>query len=600
MSRKTIIIFLTAVILPLASASQEKDYWNHGTQLIPWRFPLPDNQMVRHIDLDSNGDPDLIYSFINDSIPIIWIDDDDDMKWTDFEGDTDNDCVLIDRNRDGIFAGSSDLSVDWADEDGDGIADIQTVASNGDENNRYYFDWTADFMIFIDLEKDNVRHFIDWNDIKMYAWDRKGHSNFYEDYHGNTLFLKMHASTFRIGDMRYSWENPFLFFDPDRDGLSEWTIRMQDTPLFRQKAGDNEDFADVDSGIDVLYMKSIGGVAMAWDLDNDNGQGNEFDFDLTLQFSGPGFNYSDQVHRYKSLRGLEQANNLMYDSRWRKLDELIYPDHKAAWDLIFGKGKWTSCRLAFDEDDDCNRWERVELYNSRGDLFKIGKNNGGLDSNPQADASGDRGEFDQDNSGKGQLYIGAFDGRIHLYGAEWGAWRIDQGSSSFQGFGGLYDPQGSERIQKEPEKFATIKYTDTDQDGFFDKLEYDLDGDRLFEDQVSLNDLGIDDAAVMIRTSEMGYNDFQKIFRRIAEKQHARAGEAIQLARSFNINPDWYSFWMNPRTLHEKYDYGFWLNFYLYRDMRQVASARKDNEMIKKLDKAYYLGNWKLIRTGGK
>jgi len=350
----------------------------------------------------------------------------------------------------------------------------------------------------------------------------------------------MHASTFRIGDMRYSWENPFLFFDPDRDGLSEWTIRMQDTPLFRQKAGDNEDFADVDSGIDVLYRKSIGGVAMAWDLDNDNGQGNEFDFDLTLQFSGPGFNYSDQVHRYKSLRGLEQANNLMYDSRWRKLDELIYPDHKAAWDLIFGKGKWTSCRLAFDEDDDCNRWERVELYNSRGDLFKIGKNNGGLDSNPQADASGDRGEFDQDNSGKGQLYIGAFDGRIHLYGAEWGAWRIDQGSSSFQGFGGLYDPQGSDRIQKEPEKFATIKYTDTDQDGFFDKLEYDLDGDRLFEDQVSLNDLGIDDAAVMIRTSEMGYNDFQKIFRRIAEKQHARAGEAIQLARSFNINPDWY------------------------------------------------------------
>ena len=65
-------------------------------------------------------------------------------------------------------------------------------------------------------------------------------------------------------------------------------------------------------------------------------------------------------------------------------------------------------------------------------------NNGGIDNNPQSDASGDRGEWDLDNSGKGNLYIG-FDGRIHLVGAEKGYWRIDQDAKSYQGWGGLYD-----------------------------------------------------------------------------------------------------------------------------------------------------------------
>ena len=50
-----------------------------------------------------------------------WIDDDDDMQTTDREGDLDNDCLLIDRNRDGIFAGPGDLSIDWVDNNGDGI-----------------------------------------------------------------------------------------------------------------------------------------------------------------------------------------------------------------------------------------------------------------------------------------------------------------------------------------------------------------------------------------------------------------------------------------------------------------------------------------------
>ena len=88
----------------------------------------PDYTSVpRTEDLDNDGDADLIYSTLFDSIPIIWIDDDDDMRNTDWEGDLDNDCLIMDRNRDGIYAGPEDISIDWVDNNADGIADMQVV-----------------------------------------------------------------------------------------------------------------------------------------------------------------------------------------------------------------------------------------------------------------------------------------------------------------------------------------------------------------------------------------------------------------------------------------------------------------------------------------
>jgi len=96
----------------------------------------------------------------------------------------------------------------------------------------------------------------------------------------------------------------------------------------------------------------------------------------------------------------------------------------------------------FDEDDDDHRWERVEMYypmhgfggpkeidlystkrwlrsNYAGEDMVAPSERPGISGHPQADSLGDRGEFDEDNSGGGKLYVGVFDRKLHLAGAEW-------------------------------------------------------------------------------------------------------------------------------------------------------------------------------------
>ena len=39
---------------------------------------------------------------------------------------------------------------------------------------------------------------------------------------------------------------------------------------------------------------------------------------------------------------------------------------------------------------------------------------GGLPGNSQSDTLGDRGEWDEDNSGKGKIYVGRWDGKLSV------------------------------------------------------------------------------------------------------------------------------------------------------------------------------------------
>ena len=79
-----------------------------------------------------------------------------------FEGDMINDCLLIDRNKDGIYGGQGDLIIDWVDTDDDGKADMQIVIEYPKKNTGEVWP-NGHYMIMRDLDKDNIFNYINLN-----------------------------------------------------------------------------------------------------------------------------------------------------------------------------------------------------------------------------------------------------------------------------------------------------------------------------------------------------------------------------------------------------------------------------------------------------
>ncbi|MEI6275299.1 MAG: hypothetical protein WCP08_04880 [Prolixibacteraceae bacterium] len=578
------LFFIVPVFLSFAVPAKAQPLipWNTHTLLNSYRplQPLPGTK-PEMIDLDNDGDPDVMRYTTANGFPVQWIDDDDDMKSTDLEGDTDNDCLMADVNKDGKYGSYSDVVVDWVDTNNDGKADIQIFSEFAGEKDKEKPWGPGHFMVNMDLDKDNILNYIDWNTFQVRCWIHDGKSDFFEDYSGNTLFLKIHSSPQLINDLRLNWENPFLFYDVDKDGLTECAIRLLDRPTYG-KPGDK-------------YLTNLTGkidyVTMAYDLDNDNSPGNPFDFDMTITFRGGGFDYMDQVHPFKNLRGLPAADQYFMDPRIRQLEEFIYPDHDKARDLVFNRGKWNEAWLVFDEDDDCERWERVELLDPK-EPYTIGARKGGLDDNPQSDPAGDRGEWDLDNSGKGNLYISPLDGKIHLFGAETGCWRVDQNAFYYQGMGGLYDGYGPVRTPADPKVFPMISYKDTDNNGFFDTIEYDLNGDQVADFTFSLKNLGISDTAEVIKINAMQYADFNKLNKTVSENTWKNALSFRHLAEKHGINTQWYALLKSPKSIRQQYSFGYWLKFYLFMDCLEKAKAENNLTLASEITKAYF-GNIK-------
>ncbi|WP_297303131.1 hypothetical protein [uncultured Coprobacter sp.] len=576
------LAMLGALVVSVAQAlPYDRKYWNQKLQIEPFRLPLPPvGYQVEYIDLNGDGKPDAIKSVTVNDTPILWLDDDGNMKEGDIEGDMINDCLLIDRNKDGIYGGQGDLIIDWVDTDDDGKADMQIVIEYPKKNTGEVWP-NGHYMIMRDLDKDNIFNYINWNDFSLRCWDKNGVCDFYEDYSGQTMFMKIHTSTYDIKDLRLNWENPFLFYDEDGDGLTEMAIRFVDSPKIKDRSKPSNSY------VNRQLEGRIDWVSMAVDLDNDNGPGNEFDFDFTIGFQGKGFDYTDQVHKVNNLRGMPEADKFFMDPRYRQLTEFLYPDHKSAKEMIFKRGEWSRVNFVYDEDDDCGRWERVEFYDPL-DPFKIGWKNGGIDNNKQSDAAGDRGEWDMDNSGKGKLYIGKFDGRLHLYGAEWGCWRIDQNANYYQGWDRMW--MGMDR---QPGKFGTVKYTDKDDNGFFDYIEYDLDGDKKFEMTIDLKALGLDDRCELIDISTFKYKDYTSMMKKMSKSMWKNAMTAVQVAHKYNVQTLWYTKLMQVFSVRQQYNNGYWLQFYIYKDLEHAFMQRGDQEKLKQLTVAYYSGNWK-------
>ena len=56
-------------------------YWNNRLEIKSFRLPLPPYDYIpKVVDLNCDGTPDAIFSMTRDSIPVLWLDDNGDMR----------------------------------------------------------------------------------------------------------------------------------------------------------------------------------------------------------------------------------------------------------------------------------------------------------------------------------------------------------------------------------------------------------------------------------------------------------------------------------------------------------------------------------------
>jgi len=608
MRRYSLAVLLLFGIISITAVAQQTVPNLRKTAL---KSTSPSDEIVR-LDIDKDGRPDILERWWNGK-RVRWLDENNDMLPTDTRGDQVGDVLQIDKNGDGLYDGPLDIDIKWADNDGDGRADLEAFVTQPPE-------WGPDkwsvaeahWMIFIDVEKDGVLGWLDWTkfDFASDNWGYTGTTDWLPDYNGNSIFLKVHRPPQSLPDPSLNWENPFAFFDYDGDGVSEMAMRWLDPvpPLDKDQTRL--------SGV-------LSEAFVTFDLDNDSTKGNETDYDMSLRGAGgPGVPYKNFVHKYPALKGNPKFDQCFQWNNWRRIDELKYMPHEKSYDAFFTAG-WKTLYFVFDEDDDDHRWERVEMYYPmhgfggpkdidiystkrwRRDNFAqqamVGEGEKpGLDGHPQSDSLGDRGEFDEDNSGGGNLYVGVFDRKLHLAGAEWGAWTVDKNAEYH---GGVKTPSPKPLAPRVEE---VVKYTDTDNNGFIDTVEYDYDGDRTIDFKFSLLDYKSaaqphPDVVALIDTHKEGWKGLNAIFTSIANQSFQEALIVYRAAWRRGLTTPEMDKLASAGAIGERYDHGYWLKEKVFRQIRtrlqQVKQSEPGkvaelNKLEKDLARLYYMGHF--------
>ena len=555
---------------------------------------------IARLDLNNDGKPDILERWWNGK-RVRWLDENGDMLPTDTRGDQVADVMQIDKNGDGLYDSALDINIKWVDNDRDGRADLQVFVTQGREwSNGKYDPGASHWMVFVDVEKDGVLGWLDWQtyDFDNDNWGYTGVTDWLPDYNGNAVFLKIHRPPQSLPDPRLNWENPFAFFDFDADGASEMAIRWLDPVPALDK--------------DITKLTGVLNEAFAtFDVDNDSTKGNETDYDMSLRGAGgPGIPYRSFVHKYPALKGNPKFDGCFQWNNWRHIDELMYMPHEKSYDSFF-TARWASMYFVFDEDDDDHRWERVEMYypmhgfggpkeidlystkkwrrSNYANLAMVAENERpGISGHPQADSLGDRGEFDEDNSGGGKLYVGVFDRKLHLAGAEWGAWTVDK-NAEFHG--GNKTPSPKPLAQRVEE---VVKYTDTDQNGFLDTIEYDYDGDRTIDFKVSLLDYRTagnphPDVVPLIDTHKEHWQGLNALFGKIANQSFQEALTVYRAAWRRGLTTPEIDKLAFASALGERYDHGYWLKEKLFREIR---ARIRQTPLEKELTRLYYTGQF--------
>lgn len=562
----------------------------------------PDTEVIRS-DIDADGKPDLIERWWNGK-RVRWLDESGLMRADDQRGNLLN-CVLqVDMGGDGAYDGPEDMNIKWCDTNGDGVPDVQAFAINPKTWGAIESEQTGHpvWMLFINHDRRGVLGWVDWERFFFHCWDHTGKNNWLPNYHGNSDFVKTHAPPWSLSDARLNWENPFSFYDETGDGVSKMAMRWC-APQ-----------PNKDGGIDI--PPKVVSAHLAYDLDGNSGHGNETSYDMSFECTGAEVDISGMKQQLPGFKGLSKFDPYFQHNQWRRIGEIQRMDRTKGYELLFAT-KWKRVSMVFDEDADDHRWERVEMMASSADkkpggppvdlysTARYGNKEGrtpGLSGFFQSDSLGDRGEFDNDGSGGARLYVGAFDRKLHLYGAEWGAWTVDR-EAKFHG--GAGEPTERPVAKKVGE---LVKYTDTDGDQFIDTIEYDYSGSGKTEFKVSLLEIngGAAQKTEVIDPAKLGWKGMHELFNKLAEESWLEAHALYRAAWQRGLTTKLADRLAASSSLRQRHMNAYWIKEEIFRELRarierRMAEQPKESEQLKHYlndyIRAYYSGRFDQVLT---
>ena len=83
-----------------------------------------------------------------------------------------------------------------------------------------------------------------------------------------------------------------------------------------------------------------------------------------------------------------------------------------------------------------------------------------------------------------------------------------------------------------------------------------------------MKELGLDDRCQVINTASMKYEDFVDLESKVSDTMWKECRESGRSGKSQKLNTKWYALMLQPKSIRERYHYGFWLQFYLYNDLK--------------------------------
>ena len=454
---------MLCIIFSCAIATFSADNSNPPLKYDPARHPA---LKWGYNDLNLDGIPDTLITRWNDRV-MVFVSDKGKLPWTFEEESRDWNAYFNKAFNVGIEPPSmwNEIRANWGsytiliDKDNCGRLDstgdwyYKVIDINGDgKPEAEYFNPFPETIVWppspfssklhINFNGEPDMSYLDWR--KLYYEDEQRYlegGKYIMNVHGNGMFMNSYRE-----DTLNSWENPIAWYDFDCNGRTNMVMRVADT--HPEETGHRGD---------------IGEFEIAFELNNGTSSKKLHSLDMQLTFynyDGAGFDYRKYTDRIPGIEGMKDAEFLSENIAKTRLQILRnHVPYMDGYTLGMEYPGWKGVWLLFDEDDDDCRWEEMFAAHEP----EIG-------ARGYSDRIGDRFEQDSDYKGKGKLYVGKFDGRIHLYHAETALWDVD--------YLGLYkgsmDRKGTAEGPEPPVglRYPRVRYIDTNGNGFIDTITY--------------------------------------------------------------------------------------------------------------------------------